>query len=98
MENLIFVGHRLARRITPYECEWLVKGEWKEDSKMTLALNDALNGYGNYSYGDQDQITEEMAEELILKGTIILQGDIGYGTFYNKPTIIQLSNWRKTNI
>ena len=98
MEYYLFMGHRLARRITPSECEWLVNGEWKEDSKRTLALNDALNGYGDYSFGDQDQITQEMAEELIRKGTIVLQGDIGFGTFYREPTTIKLSDWKKSNI
>lgn len=98
MKYYLFMDHSLARRITPFQCEWLVNGEWKEDSQKTLSLEDALNGYGDYSFGDQDQITQEMAEELIQKGTLVLQGNIGYGTFYNEPKIIQLSNWKKSTL
>lgn len=98
MEYYLFMGHRLARCTTPSKCEWLVNGEWKEDSQKTLALQDALHDYGDYSIGDQDQITEEMAKERIRNGTIVLQGEIGYGTFYREPKAIQLSNWKKSNI
>jgi|SRR5690554_5585363 len=98
MEYFIFAGHRLARHVSPFKYEWLVNGEWREDSKKSLALEDALNDYGDYSFGDQDQITEEMAEELIRNGRIVLEGDIGFGTFYHEPIIIQLSDWKKTYI
>jgi len=89
------MGHRLARRAAPFKCEWFVNGEWKEDHQMTKALEDALMDYGDYSIMDQDRITPEMAQELIQNGTILLQGNIGYGTFYHAPKTIQLSNWKK---
>lgn len=95
MEYYIFMDHRLARRNSSYAFEWLINGEWKEDVRKSRALLDAINGFGDYSFGDQDQITEEMAEELINNGTIILQGDIGFGTSYGQPKKIQLSDWKK---
>jgi hypothetical protein len=96
MEYYIFLGHRLARR-TGFlnKCEWLINGEWKEDRQRTLALNDALMNYGDYSIFDQDRITPEIAEALIQNGTIVLQGDIGFGTIYREPKTIQFSNWKK---
>lgn len=97
MDYYIFMDHSLARCITPFNFEWLINGEWKLDSKKSLALLDALNDYGDYSIGDQDRITEEMAEELIRNGSIILQGNIGFGTFYGGPKKIQLNNWKKSN-
>lgn len=98
MEYYLFMGHRLGRRSTLSKCEWLVNGEWQEDSQKTLALQDALHDYGDYSIGDLDRITQEMAQELIRNGTIVLQGDIGYGTYYREPKTIQLSDWKKSNI
>lgn len=97
MEFYIFMDHLLARRNSSFNFEWLINGEWIEDQKKSLALLDAINGFGNYSYGDQDQISEKIAEELIDKGTIILQGDIGFGTFYGQPKKIELSYWRIPN-
>jgi hypothetical protein len=100
MEYYIFLGHRLARRTgTGFlnKCEWLINGEWKEDLQRTLALNDALMDYGDYSIFDQDRITPEIAETLIQNGTIVLQGDIGLGTIYREPKTIQLSNWKKSD-
>lgn len=96
MEYFIFMDHRLARRKSKYEYEWLIDGEWKEDFKKTRNLMDAINGYGDYSFGDQDQITEETAEKLIRTGTVILEGDIGFGTFYKEPKTIKLSDWVKS--
>lgn len=93
MEYFIFMDHRLARRKEEFIYEWFLHGEWKNDSKKTRALMDAINGWGDYSIGDQDQITEEAAEELIRSGTIILQGDIGFGTYYKEPKTINLSDW-----
>ncbi len=98
MQYYIFTGHRLARRTASFEYEWLVYGEWKEDDKRTLALKDAMNDYGDYSLMDQDQITPEMAEELIQNGTIVLHGNIGYGTSYGESTTIKLSEWKKPNL
>lgn len=98
MEYYLFMEHRLARRTSSFKCEWLVNGEWKEDSQRTLALEDALHDFGDYSFGDLDQITQEMAEELIQNGTIVLQGSIGYGTFYHEPKTIHLSNWKESNL
>lgn len=98
MEYYLFMNHRLARRSTTSKCEWLVNGEWIEDSQKTMALQDALHDYGDYSIGDQDQITQEMAQELIQNGTIVLHGEIGYGTCYPEPKTIQLSDWKKPNI
>jgi len=95
MEYYIFMDHRLARRDSNSKFEWFINGEWKEDSQKSLALLDAINGFGDYSIGDQDRIGEEMAEELIRNGTIVLKGDIGFGTIYGEPKTIQLSNWRK---
>ncbi len=95
MEYYIFMDHRLARRDANSNFEWFINGEWKEDRQKSLALLDAINGFGDYSIGDQDRIGEEMAEELIRNGTVVLQGDIGYGTFYGEPKTIQLSDWRK---
>ena len=100
MEYYLFMGHRLARissDIILGNYEWLDNGEWKENTKWSLALNDARMHYGDYSISDQDHITPEIAEELIQNGTIVLQGDIGYGTTYCEPKTIQLSNWKKTN-
>ena len=94
----IFTGNRLARRTASFKCEWLVYGEWKEDDQWTLSLKDAMNDYGDYSLGDQDQITPEMAEELIQNGTIVLEGNIGYGTHYGQPMAIKLSDWKKPNL
>ena len=98
MEYYIFCGHSLARQIAPFQYEWLINGEWQEDSKKTLALNDAIMDYGDYSVSDQDHIATEIAEELIQNGTVILEGDIGYGTFYYEPKTIQLSNWKNPNL
>ena len=98
MHYYLFMGHLLARRTAPFSCEWFVNGEWKEDSQRTLALEDALNDYGDYSIGDQDQITQEMASALIQNGTIVLQGNIGYGICYHEPKTIQLSNWKKSDL
>lgn len=95
MDYYIFCEHKLARRAKPFKYEWLVNGEWKEDRLSSLALEDSLHDYGDYSFGDQDQITEVMAIELIQNGTIVLQGDIGYGTTYYKPKTVQLSHWKK---
>lgn len=97
MEYFIFCDHRLARQISSFNYEWLVNGEWQEDTKRTLALNDAIMDYGDYSMSDQDHITTEIAEKLIENGTVILQGDIGYGTFYYEPKTIQLNSWKKPN-
>lgn len=98
MEYYILLGHWLARRTDFSECEWLINGEWKKDKQLTLRLNDALMDYGDASIFDQEHITPEIAKELIQNGTAILQGDIGYGTFYHEPKKIQLSNWEKTNL
>ena len=92
------MGHRLARCTDFFRCEWLINGEWKEDSQRTLALNDALMGYGDYSVFDQDNITPEIAEELIQTGTTVLQGEVGSGNFYFEPKTIQLSDWEKPNL
>lgn len=89
------MGHKLSRRTDHLKCEWLVNGEWIENSQSTLALEDALHDYGDYSIMDQDHITQEMAEELIQNGTIVLKGDIGYGTFFREPKTIHLSYWKK---
>ena len=94
MDYFIFMDHRLARRNSKMEFEWLLEGEWKKDSKKSLALLDAMNGFGDFSIGDQDQIKDELAEELIKNGTVILHGDIGYGTFYKEPKTIKLSDWK----
>lgn len=98
MEYYILFGHRLARRINFSECEWLVEGEWIKDKLLTLRLNDALMDFGSASVFDQDHIMPEIAEELIQNGTTVLQGNIGYGTFYRKPKIIKLSNWKRLNL
>lgn len=90
MEYYIFMDKKLARRNAELIFEWFVNGEWKKDSKMSLALLDAINGYGDYSVGDQDQITEEIANELIKNKTVILQGNIGFGTIYGEPKTIHL--------
>lgn len=95
MEYYLFLEHLLARRTTSKRCEWFVNGEWQEDSRRTLALEDALMDYGDYSIADQDRITSEIAETLIQNGAVILQGDIGFGTNYYEPKTIQLSNWQK---
>jgi len=95
MEYYIFCRHRLARRRAAFQAEWLLQGEWKEDRQMTLALEDALHDYGDYSAGDQDRIPEEMARILAQNGSIVLQGDIGFGTTYYEPLTIQLSDWKK---
>jgi hypothetical protein len=97
MEYYIFCGHRLAKRSKSFKCDWFVNGEWEENRQWTLALEDALHDYGDYSFGDQDQITMEIAEELIHNGTIVLQGNIGYGTTYFTPKTIELSDWKKPN-
>ncbi|MFV8838591.1 hypothetical protein [Salinimicrobium soli] len=97
MEYYIFCEYYLARRTDAFICEWFINGEWKEDKRRTLALEDALNDYGDYSFMDQDQITEIMATELIQKGTIVLNGDIGYGTTYYEPKKIRLRNWKRPN-
>lgn len=91
MQYFIFMDHMLARRDDELKYEWFINGNWSENARMTLNLMDAINGYGDYSIGDQDQITEETAEELIRTGTVILEGDIGYGTFYKEPKIIRLN-------
>ncbi|MEO5681727.1 MAG: hypothetical protein ABIQ88_03745 [Chitinophagaceae bacterium] len=88
----------LARRAALQKYEWLVNGVWKEDSQKTLALEDALHDYGDFSISDQSHISQEIAEELIQNGTIVLQGDIGYGTFYHEPKKIQLNNWEKPDL
>lgn len=95
MEYFILTGNRLARRSASFKYEWYVNGEWKEDNQKTLALKDALYDYGDYSFGDQDQISQEMAKELIQNGTIVLQGEIGFGTCYIEPKTIRLSDWKK---
>jgi hypothetical protein len=95
MDYFIFMDHRLARRHSDYKFEWFLNGEWKEDKKKTMALLDAINGYGDYSFGDQDQITQAMAEELIKNGKITLVGDIGFGTTYGEPKTVHLSDWKK---
>jgi hypothetical protein len=82
MEYYLFMEQILARKSThTYKCEWLVNGEWKMDSKMTLALEDALHDYGDYGIGDQDRKDPEMEDELIQNGTIILKEEIDFGTF-----------------
>ena len=98
MEYYIFGGHRLARGEALSKFEWLINGEWKEDRHWTLALNDAIMGYGDYSVSDQDHIKPEIAEELIRTGTTVLQGDVGFGTFYCEPKIIKMSNWKKPSL
>ncbi|MDR2972456.1 MAG: hypothetical protein LBU83_11100 [Bacteroidales bacterium] len=99
MKYYLLMGHRLARSkdgsLGNYE--WLINGEWKEDTDRSLALNDARVDYGDYSVSDYDDITPEIAEELIQNGTTVLQGYIGYGTTYCEPKTIQLSNWKKPN-
>ena len=96
MGYYIFLDCRLARRTAQFQCEWLINGEWKEDKELTLALEDALMDYGDFSIGDQVYITPEMAEELVKNGTVVLQGDIGTGiSYYNEPKFIQLSDWKK---
>jgi hypothetical protein len=95
MKYFIFMDHRLARIKEDYIYEWFIDGEWIDDDKKTKSLMDAINGWGDYSFGDQDQIKEELAEELIQNGTITLMGDIGFGTIYGQPKIIQLSDWKK---
>ena len=97
MEYYLFMRHRLARRSAPGlgNYEWFVNGEWKEDTDRSRSLNDARVGYGDYSVFDYDNITPEMAEELLQNGTIVLQGNIGYGTTYCEPKTIHLSNWKK---
>ena len=89
------MGHSLARRAAPFKCEWFVNGEWIDDQEWTLALEDALIDYGAFSVMDADRISLEMAEKLIQNGTIVLKGNIGYGTFYDRPETIQLSNWKR---
>ena len=100
MEYYLFKNHRLARSNTPDitldQYEWLVNGEWKEDDeRWSRALNAAMINYGDYSIWDYDHLTPEIAEELIENGTIVLQGNIGYGAFYREPKTIHLSNWKK---
>lgn len=95
MEYYIFKEHYLARSKEMCKYEWLENGMWIEDKRRTLALNDALFDYGDYSIFDQDHIPEEIAEELIQNGTTALVGNIGYGTTYSQPKIIKLSNWEK---
>jgi hypothetical protein len=98
MEYYIFCGHRLARGKALSKFEWLVNGEWEENAQMTLSLNDAIMDYGDYSVSDQDHIKPEIAEELIQTGKTVLQGDVGFGTFYHEPTTIKLSNWKKPSL
>ncbi len=98
MEYYLFKQHSLARCIAPLQYEWLIDGEWTQDSRRTLALNDALMDYGDYSISDQDHITQEIAEKLIQNGITVLQGNVGYGTFYREPKTIQLSNWKKPDL
>ena len=98
MEYYLFMGHRLARIASDIglgSYEWFLNGEWVENAQLSLALNDARMDYGDYSIGDQDHIKLEIAEELIQNGVTILQGGVGYGTFYREPKTIQLSNWEK---
>ena len=91
----ILMGDMLARRTGQFQCEWLMNGEWVKSERFTLSLEDSLMDYGNFSIGDNDSITPEMAEKLIENGTIVLQGDIGYGAYYNEPKTIKLSCWKK---
>ena len=98
MEYYLFMGHRLARIASDIglgSYEWLLNGEWGKNDKLSLALNDARMNYGDYSIGDQDHIKPEIAEELVQNGTIVLQGNVGYGTTYCEPKTIRLSNWKK---
>jgi hypothetical protein len=55
---------------------------------MSRTLNDSRVGYGDCSVFDYEDITTEIAEELIQNGTTILQ-------VYNPPKRIHLSNWKK---
>jgi len=92
MEYFLFKECRLARNKTGLigKYEWLIDGVWKEDDMLSLALNDARMDYGGYSVFDYEHIKPEIAEELIQKGTAVLQGDACYGTFYREPKKIQL--------
>jgi len=86
MEYYLFRERRLARSqdgsLGNYE--WLINGEWKEDTDMSRALNDARVDFGDYSPNDYDDITPEIAEELIQNGTVVLYG-----------SAIQLNNWKE---
>jgi len=46
MEYYIFKERSLARKTDFWKCEWFINGEWIEDSRMTLALNDSMMDYG----------------------------------------------------
>ena len=91
----LFCYCRLARRFASFKCEWLFHGEWVENKKRTLALEDALMDYGDYSFGDEIELTPEVAEELIQNGTIVLNGNIGNGTYFSAPKTITLCDWEK---
>jgi len=86
----VFLKCALARRLSQFNCEWYENGEWVENQRRTLSLEDSLMDYGDWSVGDNDQITPELAEELIQKGTIVLHGNIGYGCTYCEPKTIIL--------
>lgn len=45
--------------------EFFLHGKWKFDKGLNRDLNDALMDYGNYSWYDCTDITEEKAFEII---------------------------------
>jgi len=89
-EYYVFKCHSLARKTDFFsKCEWFINGEWIEDSRLTLALNDSMMDYGDSSVFDYDHIKPEIAEELIQTGKTVLP----QGSF--EPKTIQLFNWEK---
>lgn len=47
--------------------EFFIDGEWVVDKELNLNLNDAIMDYGDYSWNDYEEISEEQAYQIMNK-------------------------------
>lgn len=45
--------------------EFFIDGQWVVDKELNIALNDAIMDYGDYSWNNYDEISEEQAYQII---------------------------------
>ena len=45
--------------------EFYIDGQWVVDKELNMNLNDAIMDYGDYSWNDYDEISEEQAYQII---------------------------------
>jgi len=45
--------------------EFYIDGQWVVDKELNMNLNDAIMDYGDYSWNDYEEISEEKAFQII---------------------------------